>query len=555
MTKHIEAILFDMGGTLRFTVKKDTAEKEVAIRQIIELLGADAPVDEFAKLLKAHSKAYKSWAEQTLIELNEEELWTQWMLPEWPAEKIRPIAIQLNEMYRNAFGKYFIFPDTYEVVLELYRRGYRLGLVSNTTSSVEVPNVLNDLRLTGCFEVVILSAVVGKRKPDPDILLSAAERMGISPEKCAYIGNQPKKDVAAARKAGFSMTAIIRDPGKQPDIHDDDPLLVPDQVIGNIKDLLNIFPVRKPAQPGHRYNASLSTMWSIGKFPTLADFFEFARRTGFTRIELNHKINSTMLEGINLGNYSFSSIHEPCPADIPAEILAKQDWLVSSLNEQGRQEGVKAIQRSIDLAHSLRASTIIVHVGHIPLNISLEKQLYKLVKSGERNSDEYLDIQGQMIDARVKLADLGMESIKKSLLELLVYASRFKIRLGVENRSHFREYPSPDELETLLGLGKPDQLGFIYDVGHAQQLSRLGFYPHDEWLKRFSTRIIGIHLHDVCGLNDHFAAGLGDVDFKKISTYLPENAVRTCEFDVMNTPEQVKSGLKFLFEHGCINVI
>lgn len=458
-------------------------------------------------------------------------------------------------MYRGALGTYIIFPDTYEVILGLYRRGYRLGLVSNTTSSVEVPNALNKLKLTGCFETVILSTVIGKRKPDPDILLNAATRMGISPKKCAYIGDQPKRDVAAARKTGFSKKVIIRDPDKQHDIHADDPLLVPDQLIGNLKELFEIFPVRKPVQPSHLYNAPLSTMWATKNFPTLTDFFEFARRAGFARIELNHKVNSTMLAGIDLSRYSFSSIHEPCPADIPAETLVKQDWLVSSQDEECRREEVKAIQRSIDLAHNLGASTIVVHVGHIQLNVKPEKQLQKLVESGKRELDDYREIQGQMIKTRAELAASVLASVKKSLLELLAYASRFGIRLGLENRSHFREYPNPDELGILLGLAEPEQLGYIYDVGHAHQLSRLGFYPFDEWLKRFSTRIIGIHLHDVCGLNAHFAAGLGNVDFNNIAAYLPENAIRTCEFEVMNTPEQVRSGLKFLFEHGCIDII
>jgi len=114
------------------------------------------------------------------------------------------------------------------------------------------------------------------------------------------------------------------------------------------------------------------------------------------------------------------------------------------------------------------------------------------------------------------------------------------------------EFPSPDELEILLNLAGPDRIGFIYDVGHAQTLDHLGFYPHEEWLKRFSSRIVGTHLHDVIGITDHLASGLGEVDFDMIAPYLPEDAFRTCEFQTFNTPEQVKASLKFLVEHGCI---
>ena len=50
------------------------------------------------------------------------------------------------------------------------------------------------------------------------------------------------------------------------------------------------------------------------------------------------------------------------------------------------------------------------------------------------------------------------------------------LRLGLENRYHFFDLPSPDEMEELLSLASPDRLGFVYDVGHAQALDRLGFY-------------------------------------------------------------------------------
>jgi len=51
---------------------------------------------------------------------------------------------------------------------------------------------------------------------------------------------------------------------------------------------------------------------------------------------------------------------------------------------------------------------------------------------------------------------------------------------------------------------------------------------------------------------DHFAPGLGEVDFDMVASYLPEGAYRTCELQVTNSPEQVKAGLKYLVDHGCV---
>jgi sugar phosphate isomerase/epimerase len=262
-----------------------------------------------------------------------------------------------------------------------------------------------------------------------------------------------------------------------------------------------------------------------------------------------------MLEGIDLSRFRFSSVHEPCPADISADELKRRDWLVSSIEEDCRIEGVRAIQRSIDLASQLGASTVVIHAGQVMLDGGAEKKLRALIEESRRDSDEYREIQQPMIQARAETAGLRFEAVKKSLLELLAYAEMTGVQLGIENRYHYMEFPSPDELEILLGLAEPKRIGFIYDVGHAETLDRLGFYPHEEWLSRFGARIIGTHLHDVVGTTDHYTPGLGNVDFDRVAAYLPEDAFRTCEFQTFNTPEQVKSGLEFLVERGCIQFL
>mgnify|MGYP001022540427 CR=1 FL=1 len=554
MQNEIEAILFDMGGTLRGSIKKSEAEKHAAIQKIIDLVHADANVEDFTRMLAEHAQAYKNWAERTLKELSEADLWTQWMLPTWPAELVRANAVTLNQLYRDSLSTRIAFPETYEVILSLYRRGYRLGLVSNTTSSVEVPALLKEMHIIGCFETIILSTVIGKRKPDPNILLDATDRMGVDPAKCAYIGDQPKRDVAAAQKAGFAKSVIIRQ-GRKSHINVDNPFLVPDHKIKNLKELLDIFPERKPVKPAVVYSASLSTMWLKDNFPTLPDFFEFARRTGFSHVELNHKINSEMLEGLEMKRYPVSSLHEPCPSDIPVPTLVKQDWLISSVDEEKRRKGVDAVRRSIDLAVKMGVKMIVIHPGQTTMDAGLEKQLRYLIQAGKQGSDEFNALKKQMIDIRAELAPAAFAAVKKSISELVDYTRPHKIRLGLENRYHYREFPSLDEMEVLLSLGEPELLGMTFDVGHAEHLSRLGFYPYEEWLKRYSSRMFETHMHDVRGIVDHFAAGMGEVDFSHLAAHLPENAIRTCEFLDTNSPEEVISGLRYLSLHGCVNSI
>ena len=237
---HIEVILFDMGGTLRANVPRDEIAKIEIVKQIPDMLRSNKPASEFTRLLTIRERQYEDWASENLVELNEEDLWTKWMLPELPAEKISGHAMQLNSIWREAICERVVFEDTVPTIRRLFQNGYRIGLVSNTTSSIDSPRTLEKAGIANCFEVVVLSCVFGKRKPDPKILLEAARRMKIQPEKCAYIGDRPEWDVVAARQAGFGRTVILRNQRYTsfPSISRDQ---TPDHYIDNLRQLLDIF--------------------------------------------------------------------------------------------------------------------------------------------------------------------------------------------------------------------------------------------------------------------------------------------------------------------------
>ena len=302
-------------------------------------------------------------------------------------------------------------------------------------------------------------------------------------------------------------------------------------------------------------NASLSTMWALTNYTDLNIFFEVSKQLGFYKIELNHQVDSAMLSKVNFDHFQFSSVHEPCPADITMSELVNRDWLISSSDEESRRCGVEAVKKSIVLAHALQAHTVIIHCGTIPNDSHYESRLRILFNKGQEKSEEYLGIKSQFTQLRSELVGPRLIAVKKSLTELLVYADQFNVRLGLENRYHFMDLPSIDEMEELLCLADSHRLGFIYDVGHAQALDRLGFYPHKDWLIRYASRMLGSHLHDVIGVTDHYAPGLGEIDFTKIASFLPEDSFRTFELLPGNTLAQVKDSLKYLVEAGCIKYL
>jgi len=215
------------------------------------------------------------------------------------------------------------------------------------------------------------------------------------------------------------------------------------------------------------WDIALSTMWGVGNFSRLGDFFLAAHGLGFSKFELNHQVDSAMLAGLDLNSYKVISVHEPCPADISTESLKAHDWLISATDEDRRHQGVAAVKRSIDLAKELGATLVVVHAGNVTADQTLEVDLRALFKAGQTQSRAYVEVKNRLIDLRAARSGPRLEAVKKSLGELLEYANHSGVRLGLENRYHYLDIPSPDELNLLLELAGADQLGFVYDVGHA----------------------------------------------------------------------------------------
>ncbi len=564
MQTPIDAIFFDMGYTLRSTIRHTDPEKRiVGLKKIIKLIKLDISPAKLDALLIKHAIQYKKWAEKSLKELSEAELWTKWMLPNQPAKLIEAHAIQLNTLWRAINGTPFIFPETQSVIKELFHRGYRIGLISNTTSSIEAPSILKSLGLDEYMEVMVLSTTFGKRKPDPSLFWHAAKSLLVDPARCAYVGDQPSRDVAGSRSAGFAEVVLIHWPEKG---HKkiQDPHLPPDYTIRNLKELLKIFPGRYPRvqrkginvifsrQKEYRWNASLSSMWMVGRFAEFNDFQKTTHGLGFRGIELNHQIDLNVLERMEFTRHEVSGVHEPCPADVPMPVLKQKDWLISSLDEENRRQGIRMVKRSINLAHQLGAPRVILHAGQIHGMDDLEGKIRKLYQSGKEKSPEFNKLVKEVKKYKDKKVRLHLEASFTSLQELVEYAGQYSIQIGIENRYHFMDIPGLDDMQTLLSVANPAQLGFIFDIGHATAMDHLGFYKFEDWLDRYASRIIGVHLHDVNGIEDHLAPGLGKVDFKRVASYLPPDAFRTLEVKVNNTPEQITAGMKLLHESGIL---
>jgi len=146
-------------------------------------------------------------------------------------------------VFRRLKGPHVLKPHAVPVIAELVQRGYRLGIISNTTSTTDLPRFMDEWGLQQYFEVVILSSVCGVRKPNPEIFWQATRALGIDPALCAYLGNNISRDVVGAHKAGFPLAMII-EPKTDYLRNEETPAEKPDLLIHELVDLLDVFPPR-----------------------------------------------------------------------------------------------------------------------------------------------------------------------------------------------------------------------------------------------------------------------------------------------------------------------
>lgn len=240
MNEAIEAIFLDVGNTLRILLKEDLPHRAAARARIAELVGTDADPLAFCSELDRRYKDYRKWAFQELTEAPETELWTHWLAPEFPPERIEPLAHELTYQFRQSMGRRVTAEDGKHVVEVLHQRGYTLGIISNVITTQEVPDWLRNEGLEPFFKSVVLSSQFGRRKPHPSLYIEAARRANVPPARCAYVGDNFSRDVEGTRAAGFGMVIILPDPADrdapQPEEYQ------PDRVIHSLTELLDVFP-------------------------------------------------------------------------------------------------------------------------------------------------------------------------------------------------------------------------------------------------------------------------------------------------------------------------
>lgn len=119
--------------------------------------------------------------------------------------KFRPyfVEVALERQRRETT----LFPGAVEVLRGLKERGVLCGIVSSKRGDT-IQIIMNRYEVLDCLELVIGSEDVTSHKPDPQGLLWAMERLGVSREEILFCGDTVI-DAETAKNAGCDFAAVL----------------------------------------------------------------------------------------------------------------------------------------------------------------------------------------------------------------------------------------------------------------------------------------------------------------------------------------------------------
>lgn len=194
--QHVEAILFDMDGTLI-----DTDDQAVArlARRLRPLLGARAP--RMARWLLMRAEAPGN-ALMTLLD----------------ALGLDEPLMDFTDRLRRRRGlapahEFHLVPGVAEMLAQVNGR-YRLAIVT-TRSRYHIDRFLEQFpAVAPFFEVTCGLQDTYRLKPHPAPVRKAAQRLGLPPSKCVMVGDT-RVDILSARRAGAYGVGVLCGFGEQ----------------------------------------------------------------------------------------------------------------------------------------------------------------------------------------------------------------------------------------------------------------------------------------------------------------------------------------------------
>ena len=133
-----------------------------------------------------------------------------WLGPGADADRIRRVGDAKEAEYRRLASVHGLnpLPGAASWVRRLHAQGWQQAIASSAPGE-NVGVMLRALALDGMFEAIVSAEDVTRGKPDPQVFLAAAERLGVPRDRCIVV-EDAAVGVQAARSAGMRCIGVSR---------------------------------------------------------------------------------------------------------------------------------------------------------------------------------------------------------------------------------------------------------------------------------------------------------------------------------------------------------
>ena len=298
---------------------------------------------------------------------------------------------------------------------------------------------------------------------------------------------------------------------------------------------------------------ALSTSWQSHGTATAAEMIAALKNLGIIEIELSYRISEAMFQQLKKllekSGLKVVSVHNyfPIPA-VRSDAKGSGDlFLLSSSDKQERQKAIHYTTKTIENAAELGAGAVVLHCGVVEMNHELHK-FYQYFNSNQLHSKEAQIFIRKKLKERDSRKPRHMDSLLVSLDLLVPIAEKRRVLLGLENRYHYHELPGPDDFEIIFDKFRGASIGYWHDTGHAHANQVLGLIPKNALLPKYADRLIGVHLHDAIGLDDHILPGAGEIDFAALKPFLKADTFKVMELKPGIPASEVSGGIRYVSE-------
>lgn len=187
----IRATVFDLDNTLTDFMKMKADAVSAAIDGMIDA-GLNLPRATLQERIDAIYNSKGLEYQQVFDDLLEEH-----------AGRIDPkIHASGIVAYRKVRAAMVLYPHVQLTLLELAKRGVRLGVVSDAPRA-QVWQRLCSLGLQHVFDAVVAFDDTRQRKPDPAPFREVLDRLGVRPEETLMVGDWAERDVVGGKSLGM----------------------------------------------------------------------------------------------------------------------------------------------------------------------------------------------------------------------------------------------------------------------------------------------------------------------------------------------------------------